>query len=148
MEQRTNPDVAYNADPTYGYAVYDSVPYKTPITFFGIQFGTTVQSGWFQVGGTSAGAPQWSALIAIANQIRSENKPPLSPSPLNTLQVLTALYDNPGALNDITSGKSSSTGNTTSYSAGPGYDLVTGLGSPKAVEVVQALEDAQPIPPV
>ncbi len=52
---RAGPDVAYDADPNTGYAVYDS-------------YGS---SGWGQYGGTSAGAPQWSALIALANQGRA-----------------------------------------------------------------------------
>ena len=46
--QRTTPDVAYDANPNTGFAVYDSVPYAG-------------QNGWFEVGGTSAGAPQWAA---------------------------------------------------------------------------------------
>src|SRR5207253_2523854 len=52
--KRTSPDVAYNADPNTGVYVYDSM-----------------NGGWFAVGGTSAGAPQWAALIAIANQGRA-----------------------------------------------------------------------------
>src|SRR6202041_574317 len=54
---RGAPDVSYNANPGTGYAVYDSV-------------GVSGYSGWFQVGGTSAGTPQWAALIAIANSMR------------------------------------------------------------------------------
>ena len=45
--------------PSTGFAVYDSVPYS----------GTTLD--WVKVGGTSAGAPQWSALLAIADQGRA-----------------------------------------------------------------------------
>ena len=56
---RATPDVAYDASPSTGFAVYDSVPYE----------GTTY--GWLQVGGTSAGAPQWAALLAIADQGRA-----------------------------------------------------------------------------
>src|SRR6476646_336640 len=52
------PDVAYDGDPNTGFAVYDTVRYQG-------------QSGWFQVGGTSAGAPQWAALFAIANSMRA-----------------------------------------------------------------------------
>lgn len=62
------PDVAYDADSNTGFSVYDTVRYQG-------------QSGWFQVGGTSAGAPQWTALFAIANSMRaalSTPKPPLS----------------------------------------------------------------------
>ena len=53
--KRTSPDVAYDADPATGVAVYDST-----------------NGGWLTVGGTSAGAPQWAALVAIANQGRAQ----------------------------------------------------------------------------
>src|SRR5271157_3127944 len=52
---RASPDVSFNADPNTGVAVYDSIPYSD-------------QSGWFQIGGTSAAAPAWAALVAIADQ--------------------------------------------------------------------------------
>ena len=50
--------VAYDAAASPGFAVYDSIPYQ------GIQ-------GWQTGNGTSAGAPQWAALIAIADQGRA-----------------------------------------------------------------------------
>ena len=50
---RCVPDVSYDADPNSGVSVYDSTPYSG-------------QSGWWQVGGTSAGAPQWAAIQSIA----------------------------------------------------------------------------------
>ena len=50
--------VAYNADPNTGFAVYDSIPDA------GVQ-------GWQVAGGTSAGAPQWAAVFAIADQGRA-----------------------------------------------------------------------------
>lgn len=50
--------VDYNADPNPGYAVYDSLPFQG-------------QQGWQIGSGTSAGAPQWAALIAISNQGRA-----------------------------------------------------------------------------
>src|SRR5262249_13563226 len=68
LHGRGTPDVAYDADPNTGFAVYDSVPY----------YG---EAGWFQVGGTSAGAPQWAALVALADQGRST---PLSSASLTT----------------------------------------------------------------
>ena len=55
---RTNPDVAYDADPNTGFPVYDS--YNNPAS-----------SPWGQWGGTSDAAPQWAALIAIADQGRA-----------------------------------------------------------------------------
>jgi len=108
---RTSPDVAYDANPNTGFSVYDS-------------FGN---GGWILVGGTSAGAPQWAALVALADQQRT--------SPLSTLQVLTALYHHPADFHDITWGNNG-------YQAGPGYDLVTGLGSPIANLIVKDLKTA------
>src|SRR5207253_3609542 len=55
---RSTPDVALNGNPYTGYYIYDTVPY------WGI-------SGWFQDAGTSAAAPQWAALIALADQGRA-----------------------------------------------------------------------------
>src|SRR5262249_13571394 len=56
---RAVPDVAYAADPGSGFLVYNSVP------------DAKGRTGWFRVGGTSAGAPQWAGLIAIADQARA-----------------------------------------------------------------------------
>jgi streptogramin lyase len=118
---RTSPDVAYNADPATGVAVYDS--------YVG-------GGGWGQYGGTSAGAPQWAALVAIADQGRVQ---PLSSS--STLQALYALLSSSNTINttylhDVTSGSSGT------YSAAPGYDLVTGLGTPKADTLIPYLRAA------
>jgi hypothetical protein len=112
--QRTTPDVAYNADPGSGFAVFDSVPYAG-------------QNGWFEVGGTSAGAPQWAALVAIADQGRAIH----GQGTLSNVQ--SALYALPASdFHDITSGSNG-------YAATDGYDLVTGRGSPVANSIVQAL---------
>ena len=69
------------------------------------------------IGGTSAVAPLWAGLIALINE--SIGKPVGFINPL--------LYQNAssaGDFNDITSG------NNGAYSAGPGWDACTGLGSP------------------
>jgi hypothetical protein len=112
---RATPDVAYNASGSTGVYVYDSVVYSG-------------SSGWWSVGGTSAGAPQWSALLAIADQGRTLS----GQAALNSTspqQVMNVLYEKPADFHDITTG--TSTG-TPPYSAGPGYDYVTGMGSPIA----------------
>jgi hypothetical protein len=116
---RTTPDVSFNADPNTGVAVYDSVAYSG-------------QSGWFEVGGTSAAAPSWAGLVAIADQgLAAATK-----STLSSTQLLTQLYKLPSTdFHDITSGSNG-------YSATSGYDLVTGLGSPKANLVVAGLLSA------
>ncbi len=127
---RTNPDVSYNANPSTGFAVYDSLSYEG-------------YSGWQVYGGTSAGAPQWASLIAIANQTRVQAGKTTLDGVSGTIPALYKLYATPNSasyatytstLNDITSGR-------TSYflAAHTGYDGVTGLGSPKAPQVVAAL---------
>ena len=106
---RTTPDVSFNADPNTGVAVYDSIPYSG-------------QSGWFQVGGTSAAAPAWAGLVAIADQgLATAGK-----STLSNTQVQTDLYSLPSSdFRNITTGFNG-------YSATSGYNLVTGLGTPIA----------------
>jgi len=117
---RTAPDIAYNANPYTGYAVYDTVSYAG-------------RTGWFQVGGTSAGAPQVSAMVAIANQGRAlAGQGSLS----GASQTLPALY------NMASSDFHSIAGGNTGHSAGSGYNLVTGRGSPLANSVVQELVSA------
>ncbi|MGD0759726.1 MAG: S53 family peptidase [Candidatus Sulfotelmatobacter sp.] len=78
------------------------------------------------IGGTSAVAPLWAGLIALINQ--SIGKPVGFINPL--------LYQDAGTardLNDITSG------NNGAYSAGPGWDACSGLGSPIGNQVAAAL---------
>jgi len=126
---RATPDVAYDASSTGTYAVYDSSPYE-------ISRGKTESLGWVAVYGTSAGAPQWSAILAIADQGRAA----ASLSALNSSgaqQVMDILYQNPGDFHDITSG--TSTGHP-EYTAGPGYDYVTGLGTPTVNLIVGSLD--------
>ena len=78
------------------------------------------------IGGTSAVAPLWAGLIALINQ--SIGKPVGFINPL--------LYQDAGTardLNDITSG------NNGAYSAGPGWDACSGLGSPIGTQIAAAL---------
>ncbi|MGA2442826.1 MAG: S53 family peptidase [Tepidisphaeraceae bacterium] len=116
---RTTPDVAYDADPLTGFDIY-------------VNGVSTPQV----IGGTSAGAPQWAALLAIADQGRALNGLGTLDGATQTLPMLYALVGTPlysQAFNDIT------TGTNGVYSAGPGYDECTGLGSPQANVLVQYL---------
>ncbi len=120
--RRSSPDVAYDANPNTGVAVYDSVNYEGYV-------------GWEEIGGTSEGAPQWSALLAIADQGRAINKLSALNGASGTLPGLYSLYSTHSSdFHDITSGSTSRF-----ISAGPGYDLVTGMGSPKANLIIPAL---------
>ena len=116
------PDVSFAGDPATGFAVYDSTPYLDA-------------RGWFQMGGTSVGAPQWAAIFAVADQLRIAARKP----------VLAGAADHPGtspypaaaAIYGLRSGLSDVTIGPTNGDCGkvctvrPGYDYVTGLGSPK-----------------
>jgi hypothetical protein len=121
---RGAPDVSYNANPWTGYAVYDSVP-------------DGGESGWQVIGGTSAGAPQWAAIVAIANQGRVLKGAGTLDGATGTLPALYSLdtqsnYAN--AFHDIISG-----GHFFGR-AKPNYDLATGLGTPKGQTVINALD--------
>jgi len=116
------PDVAFDADPNSGVAVYSSVP------------DDSGRSGWQVVGGTSAGAPQWAALVALANQERAAHGKAALGRAQDTLYTLSA-----GDFHDITAG-----GN--GYAAQVGYDLVTGRGTPVANLLVPDLAGVTPPP--
>ena len=81
------------------------------------------------MGGTSLATPCWAGLIAITNQLRPANSGSLD-GPSQTLPDLYQL--NASALHDITSGSNG-------FSAGPGYDLCTGLGSPNVWNLARDL---------
>ncbi len=120
---RMNPDVAYDADPNTGFPVCDSY-----------DFGSSTP--WNQFGGTSDAAPQWSALLAIANQGRAEAGAAALNSDSSS-QTAPLIYQLAAKdFHDITSGTSTGSPN---YTAGPGYDLVTGRGTPVAGNVVADL---------
>jgi subtilase family serine protease len=111
---RGTPDVSYVSDPNTGFPVRDSAA-----------FGAATP--WEEVGGTSDAAPQWSALIAIADQGRAlSGKAALS-------NIQSVVYKLPASdFHDIVSG-------TNGNLAGPGYDLASGLGSPVANLVISGL---------
>ncbi len=76
------------------------------------------------IGGTSAVAPLWAGLFALVNE--AAGKPVGQPH--------AVLYANPSAFNDVKAGDNKSNG--IGYSAGPGWDACTGLGTPKGAAIV------------
>jgi kumamolisin len=78
------------------------------------------------IGGTSAVAPLWAGLFARINQANGKPSGYLNPF----------LYQNcaTGVLNDITAG------NNGQYSAGPGWDACTGIGTPNGVKLLTAFK--------
>jgi kumamolisin len=105
------PDVAGNADPVTGYQIYS---------------GGQAQV----VGGTSAVAPLWSALIARLAQATGKR--------FGLMQPLLYAGVSPGAgvpgFRDITSG------NNGAYTAGPGWDSCSGLGTPDGTALLSRLQ--------
>ena len=118
--KRGIPDVAYDGNPNTGVPSYSSHSCSVCYT------------GWNQWGGTSIGTPQWAALFAIANSIR------VLGGKSNLTQPQVYLYPRAETeYHDITTGTNGSCG--TQCTAKTGYDLVTGIGSPKVNLVVPAL---------
>lgn len=137
---RSTPDVAYDA--ATPVAVYIK-----PTTAFNV--GTKVNQfadaacvaangadkcGWYGGTGTSAGAPQWAGLVAVANALRKEQSLPGT----NYIDKLyTDVAINPAAYTasfaDVTQG------NTAFNMSKTGFDLVTGLGVPHAATLVSYL---------
>ena len=118
--RRTTPDVSYDANPNTGFYIYDTYGY----------------GGVMGVGGTSAGAPQWAALVAIADEMAGQNLDGAS-------QTLPAIYNTAhnaysSNFHDITSGTAGRN------RAGTGFDLVTGWGSPIADSIVPAIASDPP----
>jgi len=89
-------------------------------------YNTLVDGQSGVIGGTSAVAPLWAGLIALINQ--SVGKPVGFINPLLYQNASTATD-----FNDITSG------NNGAYSAGPGWDACSGLGSPIGTQIASVL---------
>ena len=93
------------------------------------------------VGGTSAGAPQWAAIIALANDLRGRHNPIGAATPqLWTLSRGRSNYHQD--FHDITVGNNALFGLESGFpgfSAGPGYDYATGLGTPDVSNLLRDL---------
>ena len=126
--QRGVPDVAYNAAILHGVLTYLNIPGVPP--------------GFYRFGGTSCGSPQWAAITAIMDQKAGGRL-----GFLNKAIYDVGKHSNQASFHDITSGNNSalefdSMGNPvliTGFSAGTGWDATTGVGSPIAPNVVDAL---------
>jgi subtilase family serine protease len=88
-------------------------------------------TGWITVGGTSAGAPQWAAAMALVNSARA---PSLSSADAAIYSTAASAYST--NFRDVT------VGNNGAYTATALYDFVTGLGSPLAPQLIPALRSS------
>ena len=144
-KDRLEPDVSYDAAANGGVFVVLSCPPSPP------DFTTVDPSRcnpghplFNAVGGTSAGAPQWAAIVALANELRAR----VVRGPLGLVSpVLYDLARDPHSysrdFHDITTGTNaldlSAFGLPPSqfgFAAAPGYDLASGLGTPDVSNLV------------
>jgi subtilase family serine protease len=128
--KRGLPDVSYNADPYTSILVY--------VGFLG-----ATNAGYYGIGGTSEGSPQWAGIVADLNQYAGR--------PLGFLNRALYATGGSGHFNqigrDITVGNNAYNG-VPGYSATPGWDLATGWGTPnldkvlsRAIELLDPTED-------
>lgn len=108
--KRGTADVAADASPSTGAAVYDNVRYQG-------------RSGWFQVGGTSLSSPLIAAVYALAGGL---------PEKTSAASGLYGFLGNSTVLHDVTSG-SNGTCSTIMCKGVVGYDGPTGVGTPKGI---------------
>ena len=119
---RMVPDLSVMADPSTGFIQY----------YTGAPGGACTQncsSGWGNIGGTSIGSPLVSALVAVAAQACGTRLGLINPS----LYAMAAT-----GFNDVTSGNNDLF-NVGEYSAGIGYDMASGLGSPNGAPFISGL---------
>jgi len=119
------PDVAADANPDTGFPVVTSNA--------GGGYAMSVH------GGTSASAPLWAGIIALADQYASRHLGFVNPA---IYQIARGSHYHQ-AFHDITAGPANMAefphGTITGYRAGPGWDPVTGWGSPNAETLVPLL---------
>ena len=121
---RIYPDLAANAD-------WDASPYLL-----------VVDGGSQPNGGTSAASPLVAALLTLINASRGPGKRLGYVTPVLYQKVGAATV---GALGctDVVDGNNT-TAHAGGYSAGPGYDAVSGWGTPNGVQLAAALAKALP----
>ena len=126
---REVPDVSADGDPATGYMIYWNG------TGAG---GPAATRGWQAVGGTSAAAPAWAALMALANASSRCGGRPIGFANPALYYAAASAYGS--EFNDVTSGDNDMTRvNGGLYPAGTGYDMATGLGTPNATALTQVL---------
>jgi subtilase family serine protease len=95
------------------------------------------------VGGTSAGAPQWAAIVALANEARGRRG--MGPLGIASAQIWSLARDKNSYrqdFHDITVGNNALFGSSAGlpgFAAGPGYDYATGLGTPDVSRLLKDL---------
>jgi subtilase family serine protease len=129
-KQRGAPDVSYNAAVLHGVLTYLNIP--------------GIPAGFYRFGGTSAGSPQWAAILAIADQRAGERLGHINKA---LYHIGQAKKHDSASFFDVTSGTNSAVEfdvnnnavTVQGFNAGPGWDATTGLGSPMTGQLVDEL---------
>jgi subtilase family serine protease len=122
---RTTADVSFNASVYTSTLIYLGYP------------GVSGGPGFYFFGGTSEGSPSWAAITAIANSAIGHSLGELNP-------LLYGIYGTSAYasdFHDITTGNNDFNG--PGFSAGTGYDLPTGLGTPDVANLISSLAAGQ-----
>jgi subtilase family serine protease len=128
------PDIGLQASSRTGALVYLSLP---PAGQSGLICGSApCSTGWYDIGGTSLSCPQWAGLVAIADQINGGGLGLINPA-LYKLASDPATYAND--FFDVTTGNNQANPNVPGYNATPGWDPITGLGTPNAAVLLPDL---------
>jgi kumamolisin len=135
---REVPDVSLDADPQTGYDVYCTV---------GGCSGASANHGWLVFGGTSAAAPVWAAMVALANEyalkVNGFQLGFLNPSlydiahDASGASYASSFHDIVPVQGAVNTNDYVGPGNT--YPTAPDYDLATGLGTFDAYNLAQNL---------
>jgi kumamolisin len=120
--KRSLPDVAFNADPQSGEAAWETV--ASGVAKGKKPSATNTGAEWVVLGGTSIAAPQWAGFMTLVGEAKAKTGKTVgfvNPQ----LYALNATQRD-ACLSDVKSGSNGQ------YSAGAGWDAVTGFGSMKA----------------
>lgn len=111
---RYAPDVSFLGDPRTGVAIF-------------------VGGDWTQAGGTSLGAPAWAAIWSLVRESAAQANVTVGAAPAILYRIgNSSAYTQ--AFHDITSGTNGR------YTAGPGWDAVTGWGTPIVTGLATAVQ--------
>jgi len=116
---RAVPDVSLVADPNTGVLML-------------------IGGQWYQYGGTSLSAPVWAGFCTLLNEARAKQ----NLAPIGLLNPKIYPLQGTACFHDVL------TCSNGSYSAGAGFDMVTGLGTPNVAALIQALTGSGATAPV
>jgi subtilase family serine protease len=130
------PDIAIQASARTGKLVYLTESLTNNQAVLGCGGAIPCSTGWYVVGGTSAGSPQWAGLIAIADQMAGHDLGFINPA-LYRIANHPAKYA--ADFYDVTANCNQTTASIPGWCASKGWDAVTGLGTPNAAKLLPDL---------